>query len=73
MVSDDELERRIESVERDVDDAAGVGPQAREVHDELARRIRTVESGAADAEAVADLAERVGELEARLDALEDRL
>lgn len=72
MVSDDELERRIESVDQGVDEAAGVGPEARAVHDELARRIRAVEDGAADAATVAELADRLDAIEERLEALGSR-
>lgn len=70
MVSDDELEARIESVEQGVDEASGMGAEARAVHDELARRIRAVDDGSADAATVASLADRLDDIEERLDSLQ---
>lgn len=73
MVSDEELERHVERVESARHDARDLGAEAREVHDELARRIEQTRENAADADDLAGLAERVAEIERRLDSLEERL
>ena len=81
MVSDEELKMHVERVERA---STATGPElvgrldemestARCVHNELARRIERVETESADTATLADLADRLDGIEARLDAIEGRL
>ena len=81
MVSDEELKLHVERAER-VDEPAGpelvdrldeMESTARCVHNELARRIERAEAGSVDTEALADLADRLERIEARLDGIEARL
>ncbi len=75
MVSDDELERHIESVEgRGLGEVTGeISEEARAVHDELLSRIEATRADAASREEMSDLAERIEAIETRLDAVERRL
>jgi hypothetical protein len=84
MASDEELAQRVEKVENS-GSTSGLAPAsaseelaeyrttASDIHDELARRIEEVDDCAAAKETLADVMNRLDDLEGRLDTLESRI
>ena len=81
MASDEEIARQVERMET----ARGIGEEpcraeleafretATDVHDELARRVQKVDDEAVSNDELAAVLERIEDIEARLDDLEERL
>ena len=81
MASDEEIARQVERIET----ARGTGEKpcrtgleafrepATDVHDELARRVQKVDDEPVSDEELAAVVERLEDIEARLDEIEERL